>query len=426
MNPEMENIVWTKTTDSFKIKQFVYSFGKSQGICQGKIFNIQSTCQQETSLSLCLSFSDRKDWVFMPCKLPAGNIKKLQLYRGRKLLKEGKDYFLNKQGAIAGLKPRKAFKAKASFSFVPERYDSVFLDTENGRLHYIQGRERNIDAEEYIPGCPDRYIRLFNILVSGKNFYVFPVCQNENPVKKGDIVVSFKKLKNGENIKICSYGDSISAIQLEYPTYKAGGPLRDRPEIYLTRYPEDTVEKIELYDFNDGAGKVHCKIGWSWFLADFLEKTYMVKTNYLNFGIGGSQSSSGKRNGLYSRRIRAVIKEKPDLTILAFGMNELEDSDTGERISEIIHIFKNSGSDVIVMGVPWLNGNRRDSLKSWNKTNTLLAKAAEENDCPFVDTRKICLGIAPRHMSSANLFNHPGPGELAVYGRNLCRVFDKS
>lgn len=426
MNLQTGNIDWIKSTGSFEVKNFTYFFDKSERNSQGGKFNIQSTSQKEMQQSFSLNFSDKKDWIFMPCKLPARNIKELKLYRGEELLREGQDYFLNRQGAISGLNSRQAFKVKARFSFVPERYDSIFLDTESGVLHYIQGRERNVDAEEYIPACPDRCLRLFNVLARGRTFYIFSVCQNEDTVTKGNIEATLRKLRNGENIKICSYGDSISAVQLKYPTYKVNGPFRDRPEAYLTRYPGDMIEKIKLYNFNDGAGKVHCKISWGWFLADFLGKKYMVKTSYLNSGIGGSQSSPNKRNGLYPRRLNAVLREKPDLTILAFGMNELGDPGTGERISGIIQIFKDSGSDVIIMGVPRINGDRRDAVKSWEKTNTLLAKAAKENDCPFVDTRRICLGIAPWHMSSANLFNHPGPAELAVYGKNLCRIFDKS
>ncbi len=419
LSMKIRDISWTQDSNSFEVKKLVYSSTSQEKNCQNKKFNIHMINQKEMSKSFCLSYSQAREWVFIPCKLPARNIRNFELHAGNKMLKEGEDYFLDRRGAVAGLKGKKPFEVTARFNFIPERYDSIFLDEISGELKYIQGEERDIDAEEFIPELPEKSFRIFNLLITEEEICVYPVYQKHNSVAKGNIDNTVKKLNKGGRFRLCGYGDSITAIQSRTPDYKANGKFRDRFDTYFMRYPEDIIYKMQLYDLNDGEGKIHCKCSYNWFLKDFLEKKYGVKVDYLNFGIGGTQSSSG----LSFDRVKEVVRAEVDLTVLAFGMNELGDSDTGKNISGIIKALKNSGSDVIIMGVPQINGNRKNMIDNWEKTNAILEETARKNNCLFVDTRRVCLGISPMHISSANLFNHPGPGELAIYGQALCDTF---
>ena len=108
----------------------------------------------------------------------------------------------------------------------------------------------------------------------------------------------------------------------------------------------------------------------------------------------GTRSDVTKNQGLYPDRINTALDTRPDLVVLAFGMNELGSSMTGKNTDKIIKKFKAGGADVIVMGVPQINGTRVNMINRWQKTNDVLKRTAQANDCPFVDTTKVNLGIA--------------------------------
>jgi lysophospholipase L1-like esterase len=416
---EVKDIEFSRKGDKLVIGGFDYSTAEGRKSCPGGSFMIPLTAAKKASKSFRLKYSERKTWVFMPCPLPARDIQSLELYAENAKLKVGTDYYLSPEGGLAGLKDIKPFKVKAHYTFLTGRYDSIFLDKKKGNLLHLKGRQRDIDSEEYIPECPSGCIRLFNISVKGDNYKVIPVIPPEIPKPVG-LEKFVAKVKTGGKVKIAGYGDSITAVQIrKYPGFNANGKFRDRPERYLYRYPEDTVSRYELYDFGDGLGKRHCKIGWNWPSVTMLKNKYGLDVEYLNFGIGGTNSAETKNNGLYPPRLKKAIEAKPDLVVLAFGMNEIGNPQTGKRVSGIIKAFKAGGAEIIVFGVPQINGTRRGTIKNWDKTNSLLASAAAESDCVFVDPRTIGLGIAPEHICSANLYNHPGPGELKVYGRFL-------
>ena len=430
----IKNVDIKTKSNNVLILPFKYDVGTRNYECKGGSFNIAPTTLKKMKLDIALKTPSYRDdiWIFMPNQLPARNIVDFDLVdkRGKKL-KEGIDYRLNRKGAVSQLKgetgvPRKKpIVTVAAFSYYPNRYDAIFLDPKENSLSHLEGPVRDVDAEEYIPKTPKGKIRLCNIAVTGDKIQVVSTYESRKVMLDGDLTAFYKKLKSGKTVKVMGYGDSITAVQTGNPLYEPNSPAHDRYERYLFRFPKDTVKLVEKFDFHDGVGKKHCKIGWNWSLVDGIEKKYGNKVEYLNCGIGGTRSDTAPKQGLYPDRIKAALDTKPDLVVLAFGMNELGRDTTGKNTDEIIKKFKAVGADVIVMGVPQINGTRANMIKRWEATNDLLKKAAQANNCPFIDTKQVNLGIAPEHICAANQYNHPGINELKKYGDALAQILDQ-
>jgi lysophospholipase L1-like esterase len=412
---------------SVSVSSFRYTISGEEKVCAGNKFKIAPTESKEMKMDIMLQAPGYRDdiWVYMPNKLPVRNVVAFELVnKGGKILQEGVDYRLDKKGAVSQLKGAPqggSIQTLATFSYFPDRYDSLFFDPVNGSFALVQGPVRNIDAEEYIPATPAGKIRFCTIAVTGDKVQVVTTYEKRTAVIEGSLTALQKKLKSGESIKVLGYGDSITAMGAGR-TYEPNSKDNDRFEGYFSRFPNDTINAIEKYDFQDGVGKKHCKNGWNWKLIETIEKKYNNNVEYLNCGIGGTSSDATKNNGLFMDRIEVALAVKADLVVLAFGMNELGSSRTEKNIDEIIKKFKAMGADVIVMGVPQINGTRINDRNRWKETNDLLKKVALANNCPFIDTAEVNLGIAPEHICSANQYNHPGIFELNKYGEALAEV----
>ncbi|MBT7165519.1 MAG: SGNH/GDSL hydrolase family protein [Victivallales bacterium] len=227
-------------------------------------------------------------------------------------------------------------------------------------------------------------------------------------------------------------GDSITAVQAGRVGFGPNAVSHDRIESYFRRYKATGAQdKIEVCDFGDGAGKKHCKMGWNWRLAEASDAKYGVKSAYLNCGIGSTASGPtmprpGIAGGLYPERLDTVLATRPDLVVLAFGMNERGSDRTGPNTAELIKRFQAIGATVTVMGVPKVNGCmwKDGRCPPWEKTNAILERTAAEDHAAFVDPRLIDLGPAPRHWCSSNNYNHPGISELLIYGQALASAVE--
>jgi lysophospholipase L1-like esterase len=369
----------------------------------------------------------RPIYVYMRNKLPVRNIQSFKLFRlatPEVLLKEKTDYILAGQGAVCSAKKEmEQVKVRAEYTYLPERYDGLFLSLADGRLFLVPGVVRAVDAEEYIPATPAGCLRIANVVATGSALTVIPTWAQTPPVQPGSLDHLQAKIKAGETIRVLGYGDSITAVQKGRVTFTPGGVMRDRPELFCNRYPQDTRDRIERFDFKDGAGKVHCRLGWNWKLVEALKKRSGLAVEYYNAGIGSTTSKNAKSQGLDEARLAEALAVKADLVVLAFGMNELGSSQTEGNMSELVKRFKAAGADVVIMGVPLINGTRPSGhQRAWEKTNALLSAVATAQNCAFVDPRKINLGLKPDHVCSANLYNHPGMHELHCYGIALASV----
>lgn len=78
-----------------------------------------------------------------------------------------------------------------------------------------------------------------------------------------------------------------------------------------------------------------------------------------NFAIGGTYSSAdvvnGRKNILHPDRMAAVIDWKPDLFMLATGMNERGENFTGPNVAKILTPFLTNNIPCVVITPPLVN-----------------------------------------------------------------------
>lgn len=114
------------------------------------------------------------------------------------------------------------------------------------------------------------------------------------------LLVVFQKLKTKEDLKIVFYGDSITA------GFEASGTNE-------TVINKDNLEEMHL-QFNE----LPYMPSWAEMVTQKLKEIYEYNNiTKLNRGAGGSDSTWGKTNVS-----QLVNPDKPDLAVIAFGMNE--------------------------------------------------------------------------------------------------------
>lgn len=357
-----------------------------------------------------------KQVAFMPVKLRASNLMDVSvtLTASGKKLRRDVDFFVDPAGAISPSLPNvEPVAAVVDYTFLPERYDALFR-AKSGELVLKKGRERVIDAEEYIPDMEDAE-RIVNINVRGD---VAELVHRGIPkgvyVGKEYLDVFLSKLAKGRTVKVLGYGDSITATELSPSPYTPGGANRDRAEAYFYRFDAETKAKLPVWERKDYPGHF-VKAGWSWGLVDQLERDYGVRVEWLNAGIGSTNTGGG----LKPERLKAAMETNPDWVVLSFGMNERGSKDTYRNTCRLIEAFKSNGAAVVVVSVPRCQGTPPTG------TNAQLAKAAFETKTTFVNLEKVEPGILPRHYCAANQYNHPGIAELRCYREALASLVAK-
>ncbi len=389
--------------------------------CDGKSFTLAPTRAKEGERTVALrQGAYRPDvYVFMPTKVPARNLLTVEVFDAAtgEALKDGTDYKMNPVGGIYPLTKIEPRRVRMKYTFLPERYDALW-QTAAGELRYLAGPERDFDAEEHIPVLEGGK-RVAVVAVRGEEAELVP-CEipASTYVGKEKLAEFLKKLKAGDTVRVMGYGDSITAVQSARPGYEPGGEFRDRAERYFDRYDAATRKQLPVWT-REGVKGTFVKAGWCWGLVDELEKSCGVKVGWQNAGIGGTNSGATKGNGLDPERLDAALAAKPDLVVIAFGMNEIDSPKSQENVTKIIEAFRKAGAEVVVVGIP------RCQIRSVEKSNTNLGKAAEAGGAVFVDLGKVSPGVAPRHYCSANQYNHPGITEFATYREVLAGVVKK-
>lgn len=357
------------------------------------------------------------------------------------VLVRGADYQLNANGRLQGLVNTAPQDCSVTYDYSLIRYDLLQIDSETLQVSVVQGGARDADVLEVLPSNDPGKVPLYLARVVGAVITdLLPLWQFED-VRRNGAEADWQRLRvrnaaalrkvmgkisRGAPVTLAAYGDSITALQHGYPGYAANGPNRDLATGYLKFYPAEVVSALPKFDFGDGAGQVHIKMGFNWRLVEAIEQISGSPVEYLNFGIGGTASGNTADNGLWPARLAEVTNAAPDLVTLAFGMNELGSSATYSNIVSIIQQLQSVGCEVAVISVPRINSNEYNNLPAWRRTNRALERAAIDTGSAFVpfhwiaDDRNIAaLHAAIPDTCAANLYNHPGIEELQRYGRLL-------
>lgn len=361
----------------------------------------------------------------------------------------GADYTLNARwGGLMRAASGVDVPVTVTYSWSNIRYDLLYLDAATLSLGIVAGTEgafgEVLDRAAAI-GASSR-IPIAYLRVTATAVEILPVWAVDGVVHR-DLIEQWERdatrnarvlrstlgaAYSGKTIQVNAYGDSIVAMQNAVPPVTTpNGTMRDRASSAGGYIPG---ESLTLYDFGDGAGAVHTKFGTHWAVANALQQLGSA-VEMLNWGIGGTNSSSATNNGLDASRIAAletavsaaVTAGKQPLVLVHFGMNEIGVSTTEANVVEILRRVYAAGGDALVVGVARRNlidvGYSDDQ---WRLTNRALRRAAEYVDpasgksAGFVETLGIfddaynVLGISRDDNCSANGTNHPRVRELSA------------
>lgn len=369
------------------------------------------------------------------------------------VLTEGTDYAVNRtRASIRGLINTATFAVSIAYTGSLSRYDLLHVDPLTGVVAVTAGTARGTDASEYKPACPAGKLPLFSVFVTRDNgIDVVPVHLFSDFVRQGRegedaawltwcrnrLPNTFRKLTAGATVRLAGYGDSITEQGGGGAAGTPNGTNRDTRDYYWSgRLPADTIAAMTLFDFNDGGGSIHVKLGWNWFIKAAMEARYGAHVRYDNWGVGGSTSSSGTDNGvaggLNTARLTPLIASAPDLVVISFGMNDVAaGAATYTNIRSLVSQLKTAGIECLVMGLPLIPpAGMAFPLDRWGDTNDAIIQAAIDEDVAYVPVAQLfdpenlgAVGLSRRSVGMANGVNHPGPAELAAIGRYTARIF---
>jgi hypothetical protein len=324
----------------------------------------------------------------------------------------------------------------------------VYADRLTGAIstEATEQRDEELDTIEYLPAAPAGKVLLARAVVRDSGAVgavncaqyrgLIKIGQEGNMARhvernRGLLRPVIGKAMRGDAINWGGYGDSITALQTGAPSdsavrYAANGEWRDRRSVYFSAYPSDTLALLPLFDFGDGSGQVHTKIGWNWSIKAALDALAGADVvDYLNYGIGGTTSANSDNNGLWPARIAVPLAASLDAVVIAFGMNERGSTSTYANIVNMVGQFQAEGAIPIVMGCPRPHAD--ESVSNWRYTCDALEAAAMDSGAALISTTALAddrnlgaIGMPAEALCSTNIGaggNHPGIFELQQYGR---------
>jgi lysophospholipase L1-like esterase len=198
-----------------------------------------------------------------------------------------------------------------------------------------------------------------------------------------------EKLRRGENVKIVAFGDSITA----------GGEATNPKLIYWQRW------------------------------ADFLQQKYpQAKIDAINGATGGDRTAEG-----LVRLQEKVLKQHPDLVLIAFGMNDHNIAGFGtpvktfsENLATMIdRIRQETGAEIILLST--FPPNPKWHYGSHNMKAFALAteQVAREKHCAYADIYSNWTAFASKKKPEdllGNNINHPNDFGHGIYFEVLKRI----
>ncbi|TCP88909.1 hypothetical protein C8J31_10278 [Rhizobium sp. PP-CC-2G-626] len=345
------------------------------------------------------------------------------------------------------------------------RYDHYLYDIVAGALNVLQGTERAKDAPHFRPKVTSSsQISLAYLRVQNGTFKVLPLTRIEN----GECVELSGPLarKRRENrpflrpirnkierhlsITFMTAGDSLQAMQGGVggvPSRTApNGPYRDRatapaPEggYLLDAYGPDVVATVPLYTAvengmpDDGAGKVHTRVGYVWELVAVLIKDYGYQLGVdlfiKNFAVAGTSTIDLiDVNGNPTPWMLAIEAQTADLIVYNHAQNELGNSGTEQRYSTILGRWKQAGHTVLSIGTnrptwPGVTVDHFDMTASAIQRACAFRNVAHIPLTHLYDPRYIkAMGLFFEDRSGANAINHKGFIEIAACGLEIIKT----
>jgi hypothetical protein len=361
-------------------------------------------------------------------KVAAGRAFRLSCCHATELVIEGVTadaYALDeRRGIIAA---RQDIDAEATYKATAHRYDAF------GSQGYVSGASRFIDPEEW--GATGELYRLyvsrFGVEVIAVHAYRDGVRRDRLAEHRAWVETARKRLggvlrKRG--VKVMAYGHSIQAMGYRTPEMMvvANGASRDLMG-YFALNATDTRAKF------DQAGG-HAREGYNYRLLERLDEPA-----YLNFAIPGTDSSANSLtdngvvygHGGFQPRLSAAIAMKPDIVVVDFAVNDINETGLYARYLRILNAFKSAGVARIVMAPPIENPSWRDRQAATLLVRDAIERAANDTGSVFVDVTGLyrrgeegALGLSAWSHCAANLSNHPGRTELREVGRLLASLAD--
>ncbi len=213
------------------------------------------------------------------------------------------------------------------------------------------------------------------------------------PESKSQLLpATMQKLQNGENLKMVVYGDSIS-VGANSSQFVSAAP-------YCPNY----------FDM----------------LKESLENKYGSKIRLANPSVGGVTSSWGVENVQ-----DLVVKQNPDLVIIAFGMNDGSKGTNApafiENIENIMSAIKaaNPNCEFILISTMKQNDNWPNAAAQERYLEPLLE--LETTGCAVADVTSVhkYLLEKKRYMDmSGNHVNHPNDFIVRLYAQILFKMFE--
>lgn len=215
------------------------------------------------------------------------------------------------------------------------------------------------------------------------------------------------KLESGENINLVFYGDSITA------GWEASGA------------GENAIDMVTLKPYSVSIHHPPYLPAWAELVTDALRKQYpAAQIQKYNRAAGGSSTQWGV---LHAEEL--VCPCEPDLVILAFGMNSMQEAPEvyQEKMASIMKTVRKSSPDCAFLLVspmipnPEIAGFQNNQL--WNHEQALRDICREDPNTDIAPVHSIfrqlqCMGKQYLELTG-NCINHPNDFSVRIYAQTV-------
>lgn len=348
-----------------------------------------------------VSRNDRKTLLFDPTKLLS-----VRSYDGSVEYVRGRDYDLDKNGRLI----------LPADSSIPCITPEVFYGAGDDSILVTRDRDGNPARTYWGEG---ETMTKWQVSVTYTHSGKWSGFRQENG---GEFAGFLKKLKNGENVTVMFYGDSI--------TYGASASFIDCYPPYQLSWPQLAVQELAR-EYGCSVHYVDPALGCTAKVPADVKYGDRGVITYVNTSVGGWSAADGVTS--FDRHVSGFIDEYGcDLFVVAFGMNDAGRSPEEERalIKEIAEKTLKKAPNAAIMLVSTMVPNP-DAINGWYGNqplfeNELLSLAEEYRaagvPCGVTRMTSVSLSMLERKDFcdySGNNINHPNDFMVRVYAQTF-------